>query len=72
MLIASLKDVIRNQAAEIEKLQSQLKSLSTSNNDEVRVCVSVRNFRARSGELHPRIAVLRCVTLCRCIAVLLC
>ncbi|KAH9889346.1 p115 like vesicle tethering protein [Cubamyces lactineus] len=34
MLIASLKDVIRNQAAEIEKLQSQLKSLSASN-DEV-------------------------------------
>ena len=28
MLIASLRDVIRNQAAEIEKLQSQLKALS--------------------------------------------
>ncbi|KAI0629475.1 p115 like vesicle tethering protein [Trametes polyzona] len=34
LLIASLKDVIRNQAAEIEKLQSQLKTLSTSS-DEV-------------------------------------
>ncbi|OSC96788.1 hypothetical protein PYCCODRAFT_1440814 [Trametes coccinea BRFM310] len=34
MLIASLKDVIRNQAAEIDKLQQQIKSLSTSS-DEV-------------------------------------
>lgn len=34
LLISSLKDVIRNQAAEIDKLQSQIKSLSAPN-DEV-------------------------------------
>ncbi|KAI8978338.1 p115 like vesicle tethering protein [Trametes punicea] len=34
MVIASLKDVVRSQAAEIEKLQQQIKSLSTSH-DEV-------------------------------------
>ncbi|KAL1945484.1 hypothetical protein VTO73DRAFT_2335 [Trametes versicolor] len=36
LLISSLKDVIRNQAAEIEKLQSQIKSLSAPN-DEVEI-----------------------------------
>ena len=39
MLIASLRDVIRGQAAEIEKLQSQLKALSAASN-EVRVSAS--------------------------------
>ena len=39
MLIASLRDVIRNQAAEIEKLQSQLKTLSTASS-EVRLVSS--------------------------------
>ena len=33
MLIASLRDVIRNQAAEIEKLQTQLKALSTASGE---------------------------------------
>ncbi|KAI0645108.1 p115 like vesicle tethering protein [Trametes meyenii] len=33
MLIASLKDVIRNQAAEIDKLQSQIKSLGTATDE---------------------------------------
>ncbi|EIW54324.1 uncharacterized protein TRAVEDRAFT_173529 [Trametes versicolor FP-101664 SS1] len=36
LLISSLKDVIRNQAAEIDKLQSQIKSLSAPN-DEVEI-----------------------------------
>ena len=53
MLIASLKDAIRNQAAEIERLQSQLKSLSTSH-DEVRVCASSEPGR---GLLQSRVAV---------------
>ncbi len=39
MLIASLRDVIRNQAAEIEKLQSKLKAISTASS-EVRPSVS--------------------------------
>lgn len=39
MLIASLRDVIRNQAAEIEKLQSKLKAVSTASS-EVRPSVS--------------------------------
>ena len=39
MLIASLRDVIRGQAAEIDKLQSQLKALSAASN-EVRVSTS--------------------------------
>ncbi|KAI0752780.1 p115 like vesicle tethering protein [Daedaleopsis nitida] len=34
MLIASLRDVIRNQAAEIDKLQSQLKALSTASGEQ--------------------------------------
>ncbi len=38
MLIASLRDVIRNQAAEIEKLQSKLKAVSTASSE---VCPSV-------------------------------
>ena len=33
MLIASLRDVIRGQAAEIEKLQTQLKALSTASSE---------------------------------------
>lgn len=33
MLIASLRDVIRNQAAEIEKLQSKLKAVSTASSE---------------------------------------
>lgn len=33
MLIASLRDVIRNQASEIEKLQTQLKGLSAASGE---------------------------------------
>lgn len=33
VLIASLRDIIRNQAAEIEKLQTQLKALSTASGE---------------------------------------
>ncbi len=33
MLVASLRDVIRNQAAEMERLQSQLKTLSTASGE---------------------------------------
>ena len=33
MLIASLRDVIRGQAAEIEKLQTQLKTLSAASSE---------------------------------------
>ena len=46
MLIASLRDVIRGQAAEIEKLQTQLKALSTAAN-EVRFDVPFRSFIIR-------------------------
>ena len=47
MLIASLRDVIRNQAAEIEKLQSQLKSLSAATS-EVRFSSSRAYMLSRS------------------------
>ena len=46
MLIASLRDVIRGQAAEIEKLQTQLKALSTASS-EVRFDVPFRSFIIR-------------------------
>lgn len=36
MLVASLRDVIRNQSEEIENLQKQLKNASSSNGDEVK------------------------------------
>ena len=47
MLIASLRDVIRGQAAEIEKLQSQLKSLSAASS-EVRFSSSRAHMLSRS------------------------
>ncbi|KAI0664021.1 p115 like vesicle tethering protein [Cubamyces menziesii] len=49
MLIASLKDAIRNQAAEIERLQSQLKSLSTSHDE-------VEALRAQVQSLSEQLA----------------
>ncbi|KAI0350605.1 hypothetical protein OH77DRAFT_1430779 [Trametes cingulata] len=49
MLIASLKDVIRNQAAEIEKLQSQIKSLSTSSDE-------IETLRAQVNTLTEQVS----------------
>ena len=46
MLIASLRDVIRGQAAEIEKLQTQLKALSTASS-EVRFDAPLWSFTVR-------------------------
>lgn len=50
MLIASLRDVIRNQAAEIEKLQSQLKALSTASTE---VRLACRFVLSSFIVLHP-------------------
>ena len=50
MLIASLRDVIRNQAAEIEKLQSQLKALSSASTEVRLVC---RFVLSSFFVLHP-------------------
>ncbi|KAI0774856.1 p115 like vesicle tethering protein [Trametes elegans] len=49
MLIASLKDVIRNQAAEIEKLQNQIESLSAPNDE-------VEGLRAQVNTLTEQVA----------------
>ena len=48
MLIASLRDVIRGQAAEIEKLQTQLKALSTASSEVRCFCSPLTTNRTRA------------------------
>ncbi|RPD57929.1 hypothetical protein L226DRAFT_538879 [Lentinus tigrinus ALCF2SS1-7] len=56
MLIASLRDVIRNQAAEIEKLQSQLKVLLTASSElePLRVQVASLTDQLKSSDERKR------------------
>ncbi|CDO75965.1 hypothetical protein BN946_scf184888.g15 [Trametes cinnabarina] len=54
MLIASLKDVIRNQASEIEKLQQQIKSLSEPNDEVADLRAQVTTLTQQLSEAEEK------------------